>query len=113
MAVKTKNYEWMKLPAYLVGFVTAVAILLGAFGFRFSTPGDKWNEHDVQHVAEEAIHIEQFEKMDITLKDIDARHLEQQTLVEAIVRGECIENPVENLQRQGLIQKCSDLGIER
>ena len=51
--------------------------------------------------------------MDDEITQINDRHMEQQVLVEAIVRGECIENPIENLERQGLITKCRELGIER
>ena len=113
MAKDSTIAEWAKWPAAIIGVLTVLGILMGAFGFGFSTPGDAWNEHNVQHVAEEVIHIEQFDKMDKTLQEIDMRNMEQQVLVESIVRGECIENPIENLQRQGLIAKCEELGIER
>lgn len=113
MADKTKLSEWIRWPAAILGAITAIAILLGALGFDFSTPGTKWSEHDVQHVAEELIHSDNWDDMDSALTEINDRHMEQQTLVEAIVRGECIENPIENLQRQGLIAKCEELGIER
>ena len=102
MADKTKLSEWVKWPAAILGAITAVAILLGAFGFGFSTPGDAWDEHNVEHVI-----------LSDTIREIDAHLHVQQELIEALVRGECIENPLEDLQRQGLSQKCSDLGIER
>lgn len=113
MADKAKIIEWIKVPAWVLGAVTAIAVLLGALGFGWSTPGSKWNEHDVQHVAEELIHSDNWAEMDGALTQINDRHMEQQVLVEAIVRGECIENPRENLERQGLITKCRELGIER
>ncbi len=115
MAVKTKTTlpEWMKWPAAIIAALALIGILMGAFGFGFSTPGDQWEEHDVQHVAEELIHSDNWAEMGEAITEINDRHGEQQTLVEAIVRGECIENPIENLQRQGLIQKCEELGIER
>lgn len=91
------------------GIVTALVML----GFGFSSPADKWEDHDVQHVVEIEAQTQQFEKIDIALDNIDDMQMEQQTLVESIVRGECIENPIENLQRQGLIAKCEELGIER
>lgn len=113
MASNSKLSDWVKWPAWVLGAITATAILLGAFGFGFSTPGEKWDEHDVQHIAEELIHSDNWASMDNALSEINDRHMEQQTLVEAIVRGECIENPRENLERQGLITKCRELGIER
>lgn len=39
--------------------------------------------------------------------------LDQEKLLEGMVRGECIENPKANLARQGLLVKCRALGIER
>lgn len=108
-----KVSEWIKVPAYVLGALTVFGILLGALGFGWSTPGNKWTEHDVQHVAEELIHSDNWASMDTALTLINDRHMEQQTLVEAIVRGDCITNPLENLERQGLIIKCRELGIER
>lgn len=35
----------------------------------------------------------------------------QEALLESLVRGECIENPRQDLARQGLLQKCINLGI--
>ena len=113
MADKIKITEWIKVPAYVLGAITAIAVLMGALGFGWSTPGNKWSAHDVQHVAEELIHSDNWASMDVALTQINDRHMEQQVLVEAIVRGECIENPRENLERQGLITKCRELGIER
>ena len=113
MAEKTKISEWIKWPAYLLGAITALAILLGSFGFGFSTPGEKWTEHDVQHVTEIEVQTQQFDKIDVALENIDDMQMEQQTLIESIVTGECIENPRENLERQRLIAKCRELGIER
>ena len=113
MANTIKFPEWVRWPAYILAAITAIGVLMGAFGFGFSTPGNKWTEHDVQHVAEELIHSDNWASMDVALTQINDRHMEQQVLVEAIVRGECIENPRENLERQGLITKCRELGIER
>ena len=113
MADKTKFSEWIRVPAYILAALTAVGVLMGALGFGWSTPGNKWSEHDVQHVAEELIHSDNWAEMDGALSEINDRHMEQQVLVEAIVRGECIENPIENLERQGLINKCRELGIDR
>lgn len=96
----------MKLPAAVVGGAGAIALVLTAFGFGLSTPGARLDEFVVDHGETHAT-------INDTLAELDAHMHEQKELVEAIVRGECIENPVENLQLQGLISKCAELGIER
>ena len=113
MADKTKITEWVKVPAYILAAITAIGVLMGALGFGWSTPGNKWSEHTVVHEVEELIHSDNWAEMETALIEINFRHGEQQVLVEAIVRGECITNPLENLERQGLITKCRELGIER
>ena len=105
--------EWIKWPAYIIGALVAIGVLLGALGFNWSTPGSRWDTHDVEHVVEAEIHTEQFARIDTALSNIDDVQMEQQTLFEALVISDCIENPVENLERQGLISKCRELGIER
>ncbi|KKN10737.1 hypothetical protein LCGC14_1033590 [marine sediment metagenome] len=97
---------FFKWPAAIAGGSVGVVIVATAFGFSVTGPGAVMAEYQEEHVVEHVI-------IDDTLTDID-RHMEaQQILLEAVVRGECIENPKENLQRQGLIEKCSELGIER
>lgn len=113
MPNRSKITEWIKFPAYILGALTAIAVLLGALGFGWSTPGNKWDEHEVKHVAEMEVHDEQFQKIDAALENIDDVQMEQQTLFEALVISDCIENPRENLERQGLITKCRELGIAR
>lgn len=113
MAKKIDWQGWLKAPAYILGSLVALGILMTALGFGWSTPGSRWDVHDVQHVEEKVILDEHFGKMDTAMAEMNDRHMEQQTLVESIVRGECIENPRENLERQGLISKCRELGIER
>ncbi len=113
MANKTKLSEWITWPARVLAAFIAIGVMLAAFGFRVDTPGDQWEDHDVQHVEEMEVHQEEFTKIDVALEKFDDMQMTQQVLVEAIVRGECIENPIENLQRQGLIAKCEELGIER
>lgn len=96
----------VKLPAMIIGGVGAIGGVLVAFGFGLSTPGARFEEYKGDHGE---VHV----TIDTTLIEIDNHLHAQRELIEAIVRGECIENPVENLQRQGLITKCSELGIER
>ncbi len=108
-----KVSEWVKWPAYALASLVALGVMLAAFGFRVDSPGDRWDEHAVEHIAEETVHDEQFERIDVALEKIDGVQMEQQTLFEALVISDCIDNPVENLERQGLISKCRELGIER
>lgn len=113
MLNRSKITEWIKIPAYVVAALAALAILLGALGFDFSSPGSRWQTHDVKHVVEAEVLTKQFAKIDTALSNIDDMQTEQQTLFEALVISDCIENPLENLERQGLITKCRELGIER
>ena len=106
MPEKLTLFAALKLPVAVVGGVGAIAILLGAFGFGIKTPGARFEEYKVEHVEVHTI-------INDTLVEIDDHMEEQQTLLEAIVRGECLENEPENLARQGLSTKCRELGIER
>ena len=97
---------YLKLPVIAAGGAGGLMIIAGVFGFSITGPGAVMAVFKVEHAVEHVI-------IDDTLAGID-RHMEaQQILLEAVVRGECIENPKENLQRQGLIEKCKELGIER
>lgn len=96
----------LKLPALAVGGVGGLALMASAFGFSIKGPGAVMAEFKVEHEVEHVI-------INDTLAEIDNHMHVQMELIESIVRGECIENPIENLQRQGLIAKCSELGIER
>ena len=96
----------MKLPALAVGGIGGLALMASAFGFSITGPGAVMEEYKTEHVVEHVI-------IDTALAEIDEHMHVQQELIESIVRGECIENPVENLQRQGLIAKCLELGITR
>ncbi len=92
----------LKWPGAFVGGVVGLVIIFTSFGFNISSPGDRWDEHDTTHTT-----------ISDTLAEIDTHLEEQQILIEAMVRGECIENPIEDLQRQGLITTCERLGIQR
>jgi hypothetical protein len=97
---------FLKWPATLAGGSIGVVIVASAFGFSITGPGAVMAEYQEEHAVEHVV-------INDTLSDIDRHMVSQQILLEAVVRGECIENPKENLQRQGLIEKCSELGIER
>ena len=96
----------MKLPALAVGGIGGLALMASAFGFSITGPGAVMEEFKIEHSVDHVI-------IDTTLAEIDEHMHVQQELIESIVRGDCIENPIENLQRQGLIAKCLELGIER
>ena len=99
-------FAMLKLPATIVGGLGAVGVIFMAFGFGIKTPGVRLDEFVEGHESEHVV-------INDTLSEIDQHMEEQQTLLEAMIRGECIENPLEDLQRQGLVQKCQELGIER
>ena len=102
----TAVLAFFKWPAAVAGGSVGLVIIASAFGFSITGPSAVMAEYKEEHAVEHVI-------INDTLTRID-RHMEaQQILLEAVVRGECIENPKENLQRQGLIEKCSELGIER
>jgi len=91
------------------GAVAVVAAIITIFGFKLVTPTDTITEHITRS---QQLHVEVQSKIDSTVKQVEhIEHIEQ--LLEAILRGECLENPRENLARQGLLQKCKELGINR
>ena len=97
---------YLKLPAFTVAGAAGLMIIAGVFGFSITSPGAAMEEFKTEHTVDHVI-------IDTALAEIDEHMHVQQELIESIVRGECIENPIENLQRQGLIAKCLELGITR
>ncbi len=96
----------LKLPVAVVGSIGALVVTATIFGFGIITPGERLDVFVEEHGIEHSI-------ISDTLAELDDHLHDQQILIEAMVRGECIENPVEDLQRQGLITTCERLGIER
>lgn len=94
-----------KAPA-AVATVVAVVTVLAWFGFKVQFPGDRLDKHLMESdKAHAAIASRQ-----------DSAHAHDETmqaLLEGMARGECIENPKEDLARQGLLSTCRRLGIER
>lgn len=89
------------------GAITAIIGIIMYLGFQ--SPGEVMDRHILD---EEKTHIQLQTKLDSTAQEmVHIEHIE--TLLEGILRGECIENPRENLARQGLLQKCAELGITR
>ena len=102
MADKTKITEWVKVPAYILAAITAIGVLMGALGFGWSTPGEKWTAHDAEHGV-----------LSDTIREIDGHLHEQKTLIEALVKGECLESYSDKIVLQGLAETCTDLGVAR
>ena len=97
---------YLKLPAIAVGGVGGLVLIATAFGFSVTSPGAAMEDFKVDHnVTHEVI--------DTALVDID-QHMEvQQTLLEAIVIGDCVDRTKEQLELQRLIPTCKALGIEK
>jgi hypothetical protein len=97
--------KWAKVIGATIG---AVAALYGAFTFIHDiveTPRRLATHEAISRVVHDSAR-----QADDELHE----HAEtQEKLLEAIVRGECIENPKANLARQGLLNKCRQLGIDR
>jgi hypothetical protein len=91
------------------------ALLMGALGVLFTLVAWLLRINGVPEalqghlVAEKQYHDSSAK----VITDLDTHAEDQERLLEAIVRGECIENPRENLARQGLLAKCRALGINR
>ena len=91
------------------GAVVIIGGLIAYLGFQVQTPTETLDKHVAQ---EEKIHAVFDTKLDSAAKGVE--HIEHvETLLEGLLRGECLENPRENLVRQGLIKKCEELGIVR
>lgn len=98
-------FETLKKAPVLVTVVAAILAIGAWFGFDVKMPGHRFQEHVTQS---DSVH-----------RDLNARHdsghahdAEMEKLLEGMVRGECLENPRENLARQGLLPTCQKLGIE-
>lgn len=88
--------ELLTWPAIIVGCFAAIGTFIAFFGFDLQSPATRLENH---------IQIEQtyHRSLDSLAKETD-EHLE------GLLRGECLENPEENLRRQGIYLKCKELG---
>ena len=96
----------LKLPALAAGGIGGLALMASAFGFSITGPSAVMEEFKTEHTVEHVI-------IDTALAEIDEHMHIQMELTEALVRSDCIEQSKQNLERSGLISKCSELGIER
>jgi hypothetical protein len=94
---------WIGIPTAIVALLIALAWLLDQMQLS-KTLGTRFDGHVTQAVEVHRV-------ADSVVKDVHQHTVEQQQLLEGLARGECIENPVENLARQGMLPTCLRLGI--
>lgn len=92
----------LKWPSALGAAAVGLVIILSAFGVSIATPGDRWAEHDTTHAA-----------INDTLAELDNHMHEQKSLTESLIIGECLESRYDKLGRQGILDTCAELGVER
>ena len=93
--------EGLGLAALVVPVLAALTWLAGV-----AAAPEKLERHIV---AESTYHATR----DTAFHELDAHAEDTERLLEALIRGECLENPVRDLARQGLLRKCEALGIRR
>ena len=93
-----------KLPV-LVSVVGALIVVFAWFGGALELPGERMERHRRQS---DSVHAA------LTAQQASAHSHDENmnSLIEGMVRGECLENPRENLARQGLLPTCQKLGIQ-
>jgi hypothetical protein len=96
----------MTIPVGIVSTAVALGAIFAFLGIKLNTPAEQMNSHIVQEQTYHKIQADKSDSMNTHLE-----HTEE--LLEAMLRGECLENPRADLVRQGLIQKCKQLGIDR
>lgn len=129
MKVDLKEFiaKWWGVPAALVAGFASIGAIITFFGFSLKTPASNVAEvvdllgvHTVEersyHEAQKMEAQNQQTRFDSLMKAVamvseHQQHLE--ALQEKALRGECLENSVEQLQLQGLILECRRLGIDR
>lgn len=100
-----KFKDALAIPGAIVGAIVALWLMFTFLGDIITAP-KKLKEH---MQSEQRVHI----IVDSVVREIDDHSEDASQLLNSLIRGECIENPVQDLQRQGLIKKCTDLGIIR
>ena len=91
------------------GAIAVIGAAIAYMGFNVESPTDKLDTYIIQS---DKVHVVMEKKIDSVQKEVEhVNHIEN--LLEGLLRGECLENPRENLARQGLLVKCKQLGIDR
>ena len=124
MTVNEKLKEVLGWPAIIAACLVSIVAVLTFFGFSLKSPAEALTDTMAVHVVEErSYHDTQLESNQQLVGIIDSmtnsvqrlsehvQHLEEKT--DAAIRGECLENSIEQLQLQGLILECRRLGIDR
>lgn len=93
--------KWLVPLVTLLGIAVAAVVWLGG---AVQSPGERLTAHEA---AAKAFH----DTLQTTLKEAHKHDEAIESLLEGMVRGECLENPRANLARQGLLPKCLELGI--
>lgn len=89
------------IPGLIMGAVMAIAWLVTLLNTGKRLDG---------HVVQESVY---HRLSDSALRELHGHATDNEKLLEALARGECIENPRADLARQGLLAKCRQLGIDR
>lgn len=123
MSLNEKLKEVLGWPAIIAGCLISIAGILTFFGFSLKSPAEEINDTIAIHVVEEkGYHNFQLNNDQLLSQMLDSlrqaigglsqhvEHLEKKQ--DAALRGECLENPREQLSLQGLINECRRLGIE-
>jgi len=125
-----KILEWMKIPGTIVAAVVAFGLIANAFGFGIRLPGDSLAEIESKNHRQDSIiktlddYIDDegayFENLNNYIRNKEAEDIRNDSsrktrtkLIEALVRGECLESTFEKLAQQGLVIQCSELGVRR
>lgn len=96
----------MKMIGIGAAGIGAIGVGLSALGFGIKTPGATLNEYKAKHAAEHVV-------IDSAIISIDTNMSEQKDLIEALIIGECLNRKYTILARQGILDTCKNLGIER
>lgn len=106
MKISDRVKELLQWSGAILTLFMVIGAFFAFFGIDVQSPAQRLQTH-IQ--AEKEFH-------DTTSKNIaelDKHEEDNEVLLQSMVRGECLENKRENLIRQGLIQKCKELGVER
>jgi len=123
---------WLKIPGIVVGAIIAVGAILVFFGVEVHGPKDHALETEAKMEEVKQISEETREWAERTYSEhVEAERIYHDTLVypyiqemdneihsiagaiDGILRGECLESKFQKLARQGMLDECESLGIER
>ena len=101
------SVNWTSIPVILATTISAIAVVAGVV-VNVAKVMDVPTQLQSHITAESTWHA------NATTLAAQARRLEAEdrVMLEALVRGKCLESSRGNLARQGLVLKCRELGIE-